>query len=103
FKNDVKLVNPKAGAKVSAAGIELKWEPYTDAAYYKFSLHGDSSSGAETNLDYINKRVDGTSFVLDNPLGAGTYTCKVEAYNANDRMLSQTSSDMKFTVTNGSK
>ena len=98
FKNDVKLVNPKAGAKVPAANMEVKWEPYPDAAYYKVSLHADSSTGAETVYDYINKRVDGVSFALDTPLKPGGYTCKVEAYNANDRKLAQTSNDMKFTV-----
>ncbi|MGB2752616.1 MAG: carboxypeptidase-like regulatory domain-containing protein [Pyrinomonadaceae bacterium] len=99
FKNDLKLVNPKAGSKVAAAGIEVKWDAYPDAAYYKFSIHADSSSGAETNYDYINKRVDGTSASLDKPLAPGNYTAKVEAFNANDRKLSQTSQDMKFTVT----
>src|SRR4029077_20214910 len=37
FKSDLKLVSPKAGAKVEAANIEIKWESYADAAYYKFS------------------------------------------------------------------
>ena len=98
FKNDVKLVNPKAGAKVPAANMEVKWEQYPDAAYYKVSLHADSSTGAETVYDYINKRVDGVSFALDTPLKPGGYTCKIEAYNGNDRKLAQTSNDMKFTV-----
>ncbi|MBK7393759.1 MAG: carboxypeptidase regulatory-like domain-containing protein [Chloracidobacterium sp.] len=99
FKNDLKLVNPKAGSKVAGTGIEVKWDAYPDAAYYKYSIHADSSSGAETNYDYINKRVDGTTTSLDKPLAAGNYTAKVEAFNANDRKLSQTSQDMKFTVT----
>jgi hypothetical protein len=99
FKNDLKLVNPKAGSKVAVTGIEVKWDAYPDAAYYKYSIHADSSSGAETNYDYINKRVDGTSASLDKPLAPGNYTAKVEAFNANDRKLSQTSQDMKFTVT----
>lgn len=99
FKNDVKLISPKAGSKVAAAGIEVKWDAYPDAAYYKYSIHADSSSGAETDFDHINKRVDGTSITLDKPLTPGNYTAKVEAFNANDRKLSQTSQDMKFTVT----
>ncbi len=103
FKNDLKLVSPKAGSKVAAAGIEVKWDAYPDAAYYKYSIHGDSSSGAETNFDYINKRVDGTSVSLDKPLVPGNYTAKIEAFNANDRKLTQTSQDMKFTVTGAAK
>ena len=101
FKNDLKLVNPKAGGKVDAANLEVKWEPYPDAAYYKLSIHADSASGAETVYDYINKRVDGVSFILDKPLAPGSYSVKIEAYNANDRKLSQSSSDIKFTVSGG--
>ncbi len=99
FKNDLKLLNPKAGSKIGASNIEVKWESYPDAAYYKFSIYADSSSGATTEYDYINKRVDGLSYVLDKPLSPGSYTCKVEAYNSNDTKLSQSSSDIKFTVT----
>jgi hypothetical protein len=103
FKNDLKLVSPKAGVKLEATNIEVKWESYTDAAYYKFSINADSSSGAQTNYDYINKRTDGTSYVLDKPLTAGTYTCTVTAYNGNDIKLAESPSDIKFTVTGGGK
>jgi hypothetical protein len=99
FKQDLKLVNPKAGAKIGGSNIEVKWDAYPDAAYYKFSIHADGASGAKTEYDYINKRVDGLSYVLDKPLSPGSYTCKVEAYNGNDIKLSQSSSDIKFTVT----
>jgi hypothetical protein len=98
FKSDLKLVSPKAGSKVDPANIEVKWEAYPDAAYYKFGVYADSSSGATTNYDYINKRVDGLSYVLDKPLGPGSYSCKVEAFNANDVKLSESSRDIKFTV-----
>ena len=99
FKNDVKLLNPKAGAKMGGDNIEVKWAPYPDAAYYKMSIFADSSSGAQTEYDYINKRVDGTSYALDKPLAPGSYTCKVEAYNGNDIKLSTSPDDIKFTVT----
>jgi hypothetical protein len=103
FKNDLKLLNPRAGSKVGPANIEVKWDAYPDAAYYKFSIYADSSSGATTEYDYINKRVDGLSYVLDKPLSPGSYTCKVEAYNSNDIKLSQSASDIKFTVTGEAK
>jgi len=103
FKSDLKLLSPKAGAKLPADNIEVKWETYPDASYYKFSIHPDSSSGAQTNYDYINKRVDGTSYVLDKPLAAGTYTCKVTAYNGNDIKLADSPDDIKFTVNGGGK
>jgi hypothetical protein len=99
FKSDLKLVNPKAGAKVSSEKLEIKWEPYPDAAYYKFSIYADSATGAQTNYDYINKRVDGTSYGLDNPLAAGSYRVVIVAYNTNDVKIAQSADDIKFTVT----
>lgn len=99
FKNDLKLVNPKAGSKIAATNVEVKWDAYPDAAYYKFSIYADSSTDARTEYDYINKRVDGLAYTLDKPLAAGSYTCKVDAYNAHDIKLSQSSDDIKFTVT----
>lgn len=101
FKSDLKLVSPKAGSKVAPENIELKWDAYPDAAYYKFSVHADSASGAKTEYDYINKRVEGVSYALDKPLTPGSYTCKVEAYNGKDRKLAQSANDIKFTVTGG--
>src|SRR6266550_2436177 len=96
FKSDLKLITPKAGAKVGANNIEVKWEPYPDAAYYKFSIHADSSTDAKTEYDFINKRVDGTSYTLEKPLSPGSYTCQVVAYNANDVKLSESADDIKF-------
>lgn len=95
FKNDLKLVSPKAGSKVAADGIEVKWEPYPDAAYYKFSIHADTG---ETEYDFINKRVDETSYVLEKALKPGSYKVEVDAYNTNDRKLAQSADDIKFTV-----
>ena len=98
FKSDLKLLSPKAGSKIGPNDIEVKWESYPDAAYYKFSINADSASGAEINYDYINKRVDGTSYVLDKPLGVGSYRITVTAYNANDIKLADSPDDIKFTV-----
>ena len=95
FKGDLKTVNPKAGSKVSTEGLELKWEPYPDAAYYKFSTYADDSS---TTSPYVNERVEGTSFRVTTPLPKGTYRFQVTAYNKDDRKLSENSSDIKFTV-----
>jgi hypothetical protein len=95
FKSDLKIVNPKAGSKVSAQGLELKWEAYPDAAYYKFSIYPDEGS---VTSPYVNERVDGTSFAIDKPLEKGTYRWQVNAYNSSDRKLSESSDDIKFTV-----
>jgi hypothetical protein len=98
FKSDLKLLSPKAASKVAPANIEVKWAPYPDASYYKLSIHGDSATGAKTEYDYINKRVDGTSYTLDKALSPGTYSCEVEAYNAGDIKLSESARDIKFSV-----
>jgi hypothetical protein len=98
FKDDLKVVNPKAGAKVSAQNLELKWEAYTDAAYYKFSIYPDDFS---VTSPYVNERVEGTTFAIDKPLQKGTYRWQVEAYNSADQKLAESSSDIKFTITDG--
>jgi len=98
FKSDLKLVSPKAGSKVGGSNIEIKWDPYPDAAYYKFSIHADTATGATTEYDYINKRVEGTSYVLEKPLAAGSYRAAVEAYNGNDVKLSESADDITFSV-----
>ena len=95
FKSDVKIVNPKAGAKVSAQGLELKWDPYPDAAYYKFSIYPDDSS---ITSPYINERIEATTFVVDKPLAKGTYRWQVSVFNKDDRKLSESADDIKFTV-----
>ncbi len=95
FKGDLKTTNPKAGSKVSADGLELKWEAYADAAYYKFSTFAEDAS---VTAPYINERVEGTSFSVSKPMPKGTYRFQVTAYNKDDRKLSESSSDVKFTV-----
>jgi hypothetical protein len=98
FKDDLKLLNPKAGAKVSAKNLELKWEAYPDAAYYKFSVFAEDAS---VTSPYVNERVEATSFSIDKPLAKGTYRWQVEAYNSADQKLSESADDIKFTITDG--
>lgn len=95
FKGDLKLVNPKAGSTVSAQDLELKWDAYPDAAYYKFTLYPNDH---QITPPYINKRVDDASFKVDKPLEKGTYRWKVEAYNSKDRKLSESADDYEFTI-----
>jgi hypothetical protein len=96
FKGDLKTLNPKAGTKVSGENLELKWEPYSDAAYYKFSLFADDHM---VTAPYTNQRVEATTFTVDKPLEKGGYRLKVTAYNGEDRKLSETPDDISFTVT----
>lgn len=98
FKSDLKLVNPKAGAKTSAQNLELKWEPYPDAVYYKFSIFPEEPTNTSP---YINERTEATSFGIDKPLAKGTYRWEVEAYNSSDQKLAESSNDIKFTITDG--
>jgi hypothetical protein len=95
FKGDLKTVNPKAGTTVSGQDLELKWEAYPDAAYYKFSLYPDDSGATPP---YLSERVEEASFKVTKPLEKGTYRWKVEAFNGSDRKLSETSEDIKFTI-----
>ena len=95
FKNDLKTLNPKAGAKVSSQGLELKWDAYPDAAYYKFSIYAEDSS---ISSPYTNERIEATSIVLDKPLEKGTYRWQVTAFNKDDRKLSESADDVKFTI-----
>jgi hypothetical protein len=95
FKSDLKVINPKAGTRISAQNLELKWQPYPDADYYKFSVYPEDTS---ITSPYVNERVDGTSFAVDKPLARGTYRLQITAYNSADRKLSESSSDIKFTI-----
>lgn len=99
FKDDLKVVNPKAGSKVSVKNLELKWEAYPDAAYYKFSIYPEDMS---VTSPYVDERVDGTSFGIDKPLPKGTYRWQVKAYNGSDVKLAESADDIKFTITDGS-
>ena len=95
FKGDLKVLNPKAGSTVSGQDLELKWEPYADAAYYKFSL---ANNNHLITPPYTNQRVDDASFKVNKPLEKGTYRFKVEAFNKADKKLSETSDDINFTI-----
>jgi hypothetical protein len=95
FKGDLKVLNPKAGSTVSAQDLELKWEPYPAAAYYKFTLYPDDH---QITPPYMNERVEGATFKVNKTLEKGTYRYTVEAYNSDDRKLSETPDDIRFTV-----
>lgn len=95
FKSDLKILNPQGGAKVGAKGLELKWEPYPDAASYKFSIYPDDSS---ITSPYVHERVDATSHAIDKPLEKGVYRWRVDALNKDNRKLSESADDIKFTV-----
>ena len=96
FKSDLKVLNPKAGSKVSAQGLELKWQEYPEAAYYKLSLYPSDMS---VTSPYIGQRVEGATFPADKPLPKGEYRIQLEAFNGSDQKLAESARDIKFTVT----
>src|ERR1041384_1455964 len=95
FKGDLKVVNPKAGSTVSGQDLELKWQPYPDATYYKFTLYPDNH---QITPPYMKQRVDDASFKVNKPLEKGSYRFTVEAFNKADQKLSETSDDITFTI-----
>jgi hypothetical protein len=95
YKGDLKILNPKAGSKVSAQNLELKWELYPDAVYYKFSIYPEEAS---VSSPYVNERVEATSFSIDKPLQKGTYRWQVDAFNSADKKLAESGDDIKFTI-----
>ncbi|MET0752966.1 MAG: hypothetical protein ABWZ66_06315 [Pyrinomonadaceae bacterium] len=99
FKDDVKITNPKSGAKTDAKNLELKWDAYPDASYYKVSLYPDAGGSSPVSGD----RVDDPTYTVMDELTNGKYRIKVEAYNTNDRKLAESSDDIKFTVTGGTE
>lgn len=98
FKSDLESTTPKAAAAVSTKDLELKWNDYPDASYYKLNIYPDDHLVTTT---YVNQRVEGTTFKIDKPLPKGSYRWKVEAYNRDDRKLSETADNVKFTITDG--
>ena len=98
FKNDLKVVSPKMNAKLGPENVEVKWDAYPDAAYYKLSVYAETATGAEPPYDFIGRRVDELSIVIDKPLKAGGYYLRVDAYNESDHKLAQNGTDVKFTV-----
>lgn len=98
FKSDVKVQSPKANAKVDAKTLEIKWDAYPEAAYYKISLFPKE---VKVSSPYINEKVEGNSFKAEKPLVNGEYRLKIDAFNANDIKLSQLNEDVKFNITGG--
>lgn len=99
FKDDVKITNPKSGAKADAKSLELKWDTYPDAAYYKVSLFPDAGGTPPVS----GERVEDPTYAVTEELINGKYRMKVEAFNSNDRKLAESSADIKFTVTGGTE
>ena len=95
FKGDLKIQSPKKNAKVVANSLEIKWDAYPDAAYYKLSL---SPEQYEADSSVSENKVEATGYKVEKNLKSGEYTLRLSAYNASDVKLSDVD-DLKFTVT----
>lgn len=96
FKDDLKLQNPKNNGKVAAQNLDIKWDAYADAAYYKLSF-----SPAEYDVDssLTEEKIEGTNYKVEKTLKSGAYSLRLSAYNANDVKLADAGDGVKFTVT----
>jgi hypothetical protein len=99
FKDDLKVTNPQKDAKVDAQNLELKWDAYPDAAYYKIRLMA-KTGGATV---YFDEKVEGTTFKVEKPMTAGIYMFYVIAFNANDVKLSEAGDGVEFMAQGGAE
>ena len=95
FKSDLKVLAPKASQTLKPGTATIKWQPYTGATYYKFSLYPDQMSNSVSEYEV---RVDGTSYQTAKPLTADTYRIQVAAYNGNDHKIAECPDGYKFKV-----
>ncbi len=94
FKSDLKPTNPDVDGSISGQKPELKWQAYPDATYYKLSLYPK-----DTKVQGLyDQKVNTNTFTPEKPLLKGAYTWKIEAYNGDDKKLSETKDGINFTV-----
>jgi hypothetical protein len=98
FKSDIKITNPKSGSKSDSKTLEIKWDAYPDAAYYKISMFAEEAS---ITSPYISTKVEEALLKIEKPMDNGEYRLEIEAYNANDVKLSGTKNDYKINLTGG--
>jgi hypothetical protein len=100
FKGDLKTVAPKSGAKVSGQDLELSWNAYPDAAYYKVSLYSVGKDYKPSPV--VGVRVDENTYKVPQEIEGGEYSLQVEAYNAADKKIAQSDRKHKVTITGSS-
>lgn len=96
FKDDLKLQNPKANAKVAGENLEVKWDAYPDAAYYKLSV---SPEEYDVDSSVSEDKIAATNYKIEKNLKSGEYTLRLSAYNVGDVKLADNGDGEKFTVT----
>lgn len=93
WKIDLHTVEPRDWKVMSEVHPTFSWDPYPDAAYYLFSIYERDRARNDLNDVLIDKRVDGTEFILEEiALKTCSYYWMVEAYNANGILIAQSKS-----------
>jgi hypothetical protein len=95
FKSDLKTTAPKKDSTVPAGPVEIKWEPYPDASYYKYTLSTDGDYIPDAP-SYYEVRADHPDITTDKPLLPAKYGLKIQALNTNGVKLAEVF--MRFTV-----
>lgn len=97
FKDDLKLQSPQKNGKVDAKNLEIKWESYPDAAYYKLTL---SPKNYDADSSVTEDRIEAANYKVEKNLKSGEYALRLSAFNANDVKLAEIIG-ISFTVTGG--
>lgn len=97
FKSDLKVQNPKPKATVNGRELEISWDAYPDAAYYKVELLNFATRDNFLN----NGKIEATSYKVEQPLTDGGYRLRITAYNIVGTKLSGNGDGLEFTVKNG--
>lgn len=93
FKLDLKPTTPSNGEKVAADEVQLDWDDYENADYYKVSLYPE-----EGDAILVDKRVNESSILADLlPVNCG-YRWGVEAFNSDRIKIAETAEQFDFVV-----
>ena len=93
FKLDLKPVAPTNGGKEPAGEVQLDWDDYPEADYYKVSMYPD-----EGDAVLVDKRVNESSIKVDLPEVNCGYRWSVEAFNSDRVKIAETAEQFDFLV-----
>lgn len=94
FKLNLTPRTPSNGGKVAAGEVQLDWDDYPEADYYKVSMYPD-----EGDAVLVDKRVNESSIMVDLlPVNCG-YRWSVEAFNSDRVKIAETAEQFDFAVT----
>ncbi len=93
FKLDLNAIAPSNGDKITKAEVQLDWEDYEDASYYKVTLHPE-----EGDAILVDKRVNESNITVDLlPVSCG-YRWHVEAFSSERLKIAEMAEQFDFVV-----